>query len=143
MKSYPETEESRKLILFCVLLYVHFKIKCKINPPLSLSILVPKQLLRHLEKYETMLPVSKAETTTAVAVVRNELTFSSKEEIVHVIERNQALIFDKARYVIFCIFYLYKSIILCLYMCKGFRIKILRAYLLLKKISFIGAFKYL
>lgn len=102
VKSYPETEESCKLILFCVLLYVHFKIKCKITL-LSLSILVPKQLLRHLEKYETMLPVSKAETTTAVAVVRNELTFSSKEEIVHVIERNQALIFDKARYVIFCI----------------------------------------
>lgn len=66
-----------------------------------LSILVPKQLLRHLEKYETILPVAKAETISAVAVERNEMTFSSKDEIVLVIERNQALIFDKAQYVKF------------------------------------------
>lgn len=94
---------------------------------------MPKQLLRHLEKYETLLPISKAETTTAVAVVRNELTFSSKDEIVHVIERNQALIFDKAQYVTFCIslqILKYYSLLLCV---LRYRIKILKVLSFIEK----------
>ena len=105
VKPQPKAEETCKFAVFHMLLYVLFKVKS--NDIYLNLILVPEQLLRHVERYETPRPVVKTETVSAVAIERNDMNFATKDEIVNVIERNQALIFNKAQYVMYYIFLLF------------------------------------